>query len=90
MRKSKEGFVISSKMDKSVVVGVEQRFRHPLYKKIVTKLKKIVAHDEENKCRVGDKVLIDETRPISKTKRWRVEKIIGQKRMEGSNDTSTN
>jgi len=90
MRKSKEGFVLKNKMNKSVIVGVEQRFKHPLYQKVVSRTSRFVCHDEENKCNVGDKVLINETRPLSKTKRWRVEKIIESARTGKGNDTSTN
>jgi len=73
------GVVVSNKMDKTVVVAVERRFQHPLYKKVVKKVKKYKAHDEENQCQIGDIVLIRETRPLSKEKRWRVVKIIGRK-----------
>jgi len=70
------GSVVSDKMDKTVVVAVETRKRHPLYKKTFKKVVKYKAHDEENKCRVGDKVRIIETRPLSRQKRWRVAEII--------------
>ena len=76
LRKTKVGMVSSDKMDKTVVVTVKDRVRHPLYKKIVNRTVKIKAHDENNECRVGDKVLIMETRPLSKDKRWRVVEII--------------
>ena len=75
-RKTRVGTVVSDKMDKTVVVTVKDRVRHPLYKKIVNRTVKIKAHDENNECRVGDKVLIMETRPLSKDKRWRVVEII--------------
>ena len=76
LRKERVGIVTSDKMDKTVVVTVEQRAMHPLYKKTVISSKKYKAHDEENTCGVGDKVLIMETRPLSKDKRWRVVEII--------------
>jgi len=71
-RKRLEGVVVSDKMDKTVVVEVIRRAPHPLYKKIVAKKKKYKAHDERNECKVGDRVIIEECRPISKTKRWRL------------------
>ncbi|HFB67632.1 MAG TPA: 30S ribosomal protein S17 [Calditrichae bacterium] len=76
IRKTRVGVVVSDKMDKSVVVLVERLVKHPLYKKYVKRSKKFHAHDEENQCRVGDRVKIMETRPLSKTKRWRVVEII--------------
>ena len=76
LRKTQVGMVSSDKMDKTVVVTVKDRVRHPLYKKIVNRTVKIKAHDENNECRVGDKVLIMETRPLSKDKRWCVVEII--------------
>jgi small subunit ribosomal protein S17 len=75
-RKERIGIVVSDKMDKTVVVLVERRVRHPLYKKEIKKRKKFYAHDENNECRIGDKVRIMETRPLSKLKRWRVVEII--------------
>ncbi|MHB1127420.1 MAG: 30S ribosomal protein S17 [Bacillota bacterium] len=81
-RKARIGRVVSDKMDKSVVVAVERRVRHPLYGRIVKRTKKFQAHDEENQCRAGDKVRIMETRPLSKTKRWRVVEIL-DKSQEG-------
>ena len=63
-------------MDKTVVVAISERVKHPLYKKIVSRTKKLKAHDENNECRVGDKVLVTETRPLSKEKCWRVSEII--------------
>ncbi|MEW8959409.1 MAG: 30S ribosomal protein S17 [Moorella sp. (in: firmicutes)] len=75
-RKTRIGSVVSDKMDKTVVVAVESRVRHPLLGKIIRKTKKFKAHDEKNECRVGDKVLIMETRPLSKEKRWRVVEIL--------------
>lgn len=76
LRKTQVGVVTSDKMDKTVVVTVKDRVKHPLYKKIVNRTVKIKAHDENNECHVGDRVMIMETRPISKDKRWRVAKII--------------
>lgn len=76
LRKTQVGLVSSDKMDKTVVVTVKDRVKHPLYKKIVNRTVKIKAHDEKNECQVGDKVLIMETRPISKDKHWRVVEII--------------
>jgi small subunit ribosomal protein S17 len=76
LRKSLEGVVISNRMQKSVVVRVERQVRHPLYQKTIRKTSKFMAHDEENKCRVGDRVLIRETRPISKNKCWQVVSIL--------------
>ncbi|MDD6807360.1 MAG: 30S ribosomal protein S17 [Oscillospiraceae bacterium] len=76
LRKTQVGLVSSDKMDKTVVVTVKDRVKHPLYKKIVNRTVKIKAHDENNECHVGDKVLLMETRPLSKDKRWRVVEII--------------
>jgi small subunit ribosomal protein S17 len=76
LKKTLEGVVISNRMQKSVVVRVERTVRHPLYEKIIRKSSKFMAHDEENKCRVGDRVVIRETRPISKRKCWRVVSIV--------------
>ncbi|MBO4383727.1 MAG: 30S ribosomal protein S17 [Clostridia bacterium] len=76
LRKTRVGVVSSDKMDKTVVVTVRDRVQHPLYKKIVNRTVKYKAHDENNECRVGDRVLLMETRPISKDKRWRVVEII--------------
>ena len=76
LRKTQVGLVTSDKMDKNVVVSIKDRVQHPLYKKIVNRTVKIKAHDEKNECGVGDKVLIMETRPLSKDKRWRVAEII--------------
>ncbi len=74
--KERVGMVVSNKMDKTVVVAIENRSRHPKYKKIVVKTKRYKAHDEENKCKEGDYVRIKETRPLSKTKHWEVTEII--------------
>jgi small subunit ribosomal protein S17 len=75
-RKTRTGKVVSDKMDKTIVVAVEDRVAHPLYKKIIKRTYKLKAHDEENKCGVGDRVLVMETRPLSKDKRWRLVEII--------------
>ena len=72
LRKTRTGMVVSDKMDKTVVVAVIDNVRHPLYKKIVKRTVKFKAHDEQNACGIGDTVMIMETRPISKDKRWRV------------------
>jgi small subunit ribosomal protein S17 len=77
-RKTREAIVVSDKMDKTVVVAEETMVLHPLYKKRVKSTNKYKAHDENNACKVGDKVLIMETRPLSKDKRWRVVEIIEQ------------
>lgn len=73
----KVGLVVGNKMKKTVTVLVERRVRHPLYKKIVKRRKKFLAHDEYEKCKIGDLVKIVETRPLSKRKRWRVQEILG-------------
>ncbi len=78
LRKTRTGRVLSNKMDKTVVVGIEDNVKHPLYNKIVKKTVKFKAHDEENICNIGDRVLIMETRPLSKDKRWRVVEIISK------------
>ena len=75
-RKTREGLVVSDKMDKTVVVEVEDRVKHPKYGKVLRRTKKYQAHDEQNQCGVGDRVLLMETRPRSATKRWRVAEII--------------
>lgn len=76
MRKERTGEVISNKMSKTIVVRVERRFQHPQFKKVVTSYKKFYAHDEKNEAKPGDKVLIQETRPLSKLKRWKVIEIL--------------
>ena len=76
MRKTNVGRVVSDKMDKTIVVAIEDSVRHPLYKKIIKRTVKLKAHDENNECRVGDRVRLMETRPLSKDKRWRVTEII--------------
>ena len=78
-RKAREGLVMSDKTDKTVVVAVETRKIHPLYKKAIRVTKKYKAHDENNACKVGDKVKIVETRPLSKEKRWRITEIMSKK-----------
>jgi small subunit ribosomal protein S17 len=75
-RKTREGLVVSDKMDKTVVVAVEDRFKHPVYGKVVRRTSKLKAHDEGNSAGVGDRVLLMETRPLSATKRWRVVEIL--------------
>jgi len=75
-RKERSGEVISNKMAKTIVVRVERRFRHPEFKKVVTSYKKFYAHDEKGEAKVGDRVRIEETRPISKTKRWRLVEVV--------------
>jgi small subunit ribosomal protein S17 len=75
-RKTREGLVVSDKMDKTVVVRVEDRVKHPLYGKVLRRNSKLKAHDERNQCGTGDRVLVMETRPQSATKRWRVVQIL--------------
>ncbi|MGY2873243.1 small subunit ribosomal protein S17 [Marmoricola sp. URHA0025 HA25] len=75
-RKVREGLVVSDKMDKTVVVSVEDRVKHALYGKVLRRTSKLKVHDEQNECGVGDRVLIMETRPLSATKRWRVLQIL--------------
>jgi small subunit ribosomal protein S17 len=75
-RKVREGYVVSDKMNKTVVVSVEDRVKHPLYGKVMRRTSKLKAHDEQNACGIGDRVLLMETRPLSATKRWRVVEII--------------
>ena len=76
LRKVRVGMVVSDKMDKTVVIAIEDNVQHPVYGKIIKRTLKVHAHDEENVCGVGDKVRIMETRPLSKTKRWRVVEVI--------------
>ena len=75
-RKTRIGRVVSDKMDKTIVVAVENRVRHPLYGKILRRTYKLKAHDEENVCRIGDRVKVMETRPLSKEKRWRLVTVL--------------
>jgi len=79
-RKSRTGLVVSDKMEKTVVVAIERRVPHPVYGKMVTRTKRLKAHDEENSAKVGDTVRIVETRPLSKDKRWRVVEIVNRAR----------
>jgi small subunit ribosomal protein S17 len=76
--KERVGTVVSDKMDKTVVVAVENRFPHPIYHKTVSRTKRYKAHDEENTCKVGDRVRITETRPLSRTKRWAVAEVLNK------------
>ena len=76
LRKTRVGKVVSDKMDKTIVVAVEDNVKHPLYKKIVKRTYKLKAHDENNECNIGDRVKVMETRPLSKDKRWRLVEII--------------
>ncbi|HEY7857748.1 MAG TPA: 30S ribosomal protein S17 [Candidatus Nanopelagicales bacterium] len=75
-RKTREGLVVSDKMDKTVVVAVEDRFKHPMYGKVVRRTSKLKAHDADNAAGIGDRVLLMETRPVSATKRWRIVEIL--------------
>jgi small subunit ribosomal protein S17 len=79
-RKSRTGLVVSDKMDKTVVVAIERRVPHPIYGKMITRTRRLKAHDEENSAKVGDTVRIVETRPLSKDKRWRLVEIIERAR----------
>jgi small subunit ribosomal protein S17 len=81
LRKNLVGQVLSDKMDKTVVVKVERRFRHPVFERVVRRSKKYVAHDEDNACRPGDVVRIQESRPLSKRKRWKVVDILERQEM---------
>ena len=76
LRKERAGVVTSNKMDKTIVVAIEDHVKHPLYKKIVKKTYKLKAHDENNECNIGDKVKVMETRPLSKDKRWRLVEVM--------------
>ncbi len=76
LRKTRVGKVVSDKMDKTIVVAIEDHVKHPLYKKIVKKTYKLKAHDEKNECGIGDTVKVMETRPLSKDKRWRLVEIV--------------
>jgi small subunit ribosomal protein S17 len=76
LRKERIGVVVSTKMDKSIVVAVKRKVKHPIYGKFINKTKKLMAHDEENSCNIGDTVRISETRPLSKNKTWRLIEII--------------
>ena len=76
LRKTRIGRVVSDKMDKTVVIAIQDHVRHPLYKKIIKRTVRLKAHDEKNECKVGDRVMVMETRPLSKDKRWRLVEII--------------
>ena len=76
LRNTRTGKVISNKMDKTIVVAIEEHVRHPLYKKIIKRTVKLKAHDENNECNIGDRVRVMETRPLSKDKRWRLVNVI--------------
>ena len=76
LRKTRTGKVVSNKMDKTIVVAIEDHVKHPLYKKIIKRTYKLKAHDEKNECAIGDTVKVMETRPLSKDKRWRLVEII--------------
>lgn len=76
LRKTRVGRVVSDKMDKTIVVAVENRVKHPLYKKVIKRTYKLKAHDENNDCNIGDRVKVMETRPLSKDKRWRLVEIV--------------
>jgi small subunit ribosomal protein S17 len=82
-RKVRTGVVISNKMDKTVVVEVSRKVMHPVYKKYVRRRKRFMAHDQENQCRIGDEVLIVETRPLSRHKNWRVRKVLREAALPG-------
>ncbi|WBY64234.1 MAG: 30S ribosomal protein S17 [Thermocaproicibacter melissae] len=76
IRKTEVGRVVSNKMDKTIVVAVEDSVKHPIYKKVIKRTVKLKAHDENNECSIGDRVRVMETRPLSKDKRWRLVKIL--------------
>ncbi len=76
--KTKEGVVVSDKMTKTRVVKIERVYRHPRYERVITRSKRLKAHDETNVTKVGDRVLIEETRPLSKDKRWRIRQVLGR------------
>jgi len=82
MRKRKEGIVVAAKTPKTIKVLVEKVYQHPLYKKVVKSYKNFLVHDEENQCRVGDRVIIGETRPISRLKHFRVVEVLGKARVK--------
>ena len=76
LRKTRTGLVVSDKMDKTVVVAIKENVRHPMYGKVMKRTSKLKVHDENNECKIGDKILIMETRPLSKDKRWRFVEIV--------------
>ena len=80
LRKTRVGKVVSNKMDKTIVVAIEDHVKHPLYKKIVKRTYRLKAHDEQNQCSIGDTVKVMETRPLSKDKRWRLVEIVEKAR----------
>jgi small subunit ribosomal protein S17 len=80
LRKTKIGKVVSDKMDKTVVIAIEGSVKHPLYSKVIKRTYKLKAHDENNECKIGDKVKVMETRPLSKDKRWRLVEIVERAR----------
>jgi small subunit ribosomal protein S17 len=82
-RKVRTGIVVSNKMDKTVVVEVSRTVMHPVYKKFVRRRKRFMAHDEDNRCRIGDEVMIVESRPLSRHKNWRVRKIVKEAALPG-------
>jgi small subunit ribosomal protein S17 len=77
-RKTREGVVVSDKMTKTRVVRIERVYRHPRYERVITRSKRLKAHDETNASKVGDRVLIEETRPLSKDKRWRIRQVLAR------------
>lgn len=76
LRKTRVGIVVSDKMDKTITIAIERKVPHPIYRKYFKKTTKLMAHDEKSECRVGDKVKVMETRPVSKSKRWRLVEIV--------------
>jgi len=76
LRKTRVGIVVSNKMDKTVVLSIKERVKHPLYKKTISRVRKLMAHDENNECNIGDKIKVAETRPLSSRKCWRLVEII--------------
>ncbi len=78
VRKQREGVVVSAKMDKTVVVAVERVAPHPLYQRVIKHTTRLLAHDEDNRCKVGDRVRVIETRPLSRRKRWRISAVLEQ------------
>ena len=83
--KEKVGIVVSNKMQKTIVVKVESRYSHPIYSKTMVKTKKYVAHDESGQCNIGDQVLVQETRPLSKRKRWKLVKVLSKSSLINKN-----
>ena len=89
LRKTRVGIVVSDKMDKTITVAIQDNVRHPLYNKIVKKTYKLKAHDENNECKIGDKVKVMETRPLSKDKRWRLVEDRKSTRLNSSHPLSS-